>query len=252
MTIRQYSEERKKHQSETLKKKYERGKIKVWNKGKTKETDSRIANHTEEFKKRQAKRMQENNPMFNLETRQKMIETKNEMIAKGQIKFRTGKRPKKVRENIRKGTKKGMNKPEVKAKLRESTKKQWARMRKKLKKAIKSGMNRPKVKERLRQTRLHQVIPLEDTSIEKSVQEELTRRGIKFEKVLIFCDGCYWHGCPIHYPNSRNGNRDRKITQRLTELGYTVLRFWGHEINEDVSKCVDSIEKEVKAICVYS
>ncbi|ADI08891.1 hypothetical protein SBI_05771 [Streptomyces bingchenggensis BCW-1] len=60
-------------------------------------------------------------------------------------------------------------------------------------------------------------------------------------KVAVFIDGCYWHGCPEHYvpPKTNPGYwsgkvakniaRDRDTDQRLTEAGWTVLRFWEHE-----------------------
>ncbi|MCI0385936.1 very short patch repair endonuclease [Streptomyces sp. CNQ085] len=64
-------------------------------------------------------------------------------------------------------------------------------------------------------------------------------------KVAVFIDGCYWHGCPEHYVSPRTnpgywsrkvaGNiaRDRDTNQRLTEAGWTVLRFWEHESPDD-------------------
>jgi DNA mismatch endonuclease (patch repair protein) len=60
-------------------------------------------------------------------------------------------------------------------------------------------------------------------------------------KVAIFIDGCYWHGCPLHYraPASnidywaakvaRNLERDRATSETLRLAGWTVLRFWAHE-----------------------
>ncbi|RDG36384.1 very short patch repair endonuclease [Streptomyces corynorhini] len=60
-------------------------------------------------------------------------------------------------------------------------------------------------------------------------------------KVAVFIDGCYWHGCPEHYVSpktnpgywsekvARNMTRDRDTDQRLTDAGWTVLRFWEHE-----------------------
>ncbi len=73
-------------------------------------------------------------------------------------------------------------------------------------------------------------------------------------KVAVFIDGCYWHGCPEHYvpPKTnqgywsdkvaRNMARDRDTDQRLTEAGWTVLRFWEHESS---SECAAQIAAEV-------
>ncbi|MFF2508328.1 very short patch repair endonuclease [Streptomyces sp. NPDC058067] len=69
-------------------------------------------------------------------------------------------------------------------------------------------------------------------------------------KVAVFVDGCYWHGCPDHYvpPKTnpgywsdkvaRNMARDRETDQRLSEAGWTVLRFWEHESPEECASAV--------------
>ncbi|MFJ5608390.1 very short patch repair endonuclease [Streptomyces sp. NPDC093221] len=60
-------------------------------------------------------------------------------------------------------------------------------------------------------------------------------------KVAVFIDGCYWHGCPEHYVSpktnagywsekvAKNMARDQDTNERLTDAGWTVLRFWEHE-----------------------
>ena len=69
-------------------------------------------------------------------------------------------------------------------------------------------------------------------------------------RVLVFVDGCYWHGCPIHgsIPKSngewwtakigRNVERDCEATRVLTERGWTVLRIWSHEKPADAAQAV--------------
>lgn len=61
-------------------------------------------------------------------------------------------------------------------------------------------------------------------------------------RVLVFVDGCFWHGCPIHcrVPAShtdywkekiaRNSVRDRTTNQVLRNRGWQVLRVWEHEL----------------------
>jgi len=61
------------------------------------------------------------------------------------------------------------------------------------------------------------------------------------QKVAVFIDGCFWHGCPDHSTTpkqntdywgpklARNAARDLDTTQRLSDDGWTVLRFWEHE-----------------------
>lgn len=62
------------------------------------------------------------------------------------------------------------------------------------------------------------------------------------EKVSIFLDGCFWHGCPIHgtcpSTNSRfwrgklkrNKQRDEDVNRILRSKGWRVLRIWQHEL----------------------
>jgi len=60
-------------------------------------------------------------------------------------------------------------------------------------------------------------------------------------RVVVFIDGCFWHGCPDHgtLPKAhrewwrdkieRNRRRDRDTDQRLEEAGWTVIRAWEHD-----------------------
>lgn len=62
------------------------------------------------------------------------------------------------------------------------------------------------------------------------------------ERVAVFVDGCFWHGCPRHYkpPGTRgafwrnkvetNRDRDRRVTRALRKAGWTVLRVWEHDL----------------------
>ena len=67
--------------------------------------------------------------------------------------------------------------------------------------------------------------------------------GFLTQKVAIFADGCFWHGCPRcgHAPITsnasfwvekvaRNKMRDRRISAKLRRTGWHVLRFWEHEL----------------------
>jgi DNA mismatch endonuclease (patch repair protein) len=58
------------------------------------------------------------------------------------------------------------------------------------------------------------------------------------ERLVIFVDGCFWHGCPRHGTRprqnrkfwdekiARNRQRDRLVTRQLRKQGWTVLRLW--------------------------
>lgn len=62
------------------------------------------------------------------------------------------------------------------------------------------------------------------------------------EKVAIFVDGCFWHGCPQHCSQPVNnkafwkkkleGNeaRDRWVTKVLCQHGWRAVRIWEHEL----------------------
>jgi len=70
--------------------------------------------------------------------------------------------------------------------------------------------------------------------------------AIPEKKIAIYCDGCYWHSCPICFDHEvRRGIRgaDALVTKRLKALGWQVFRFWEHEIREDIEKCVETIRE---------
>ena len=64
-------------------------------------------------------------------------------------------------------------------------------------------------------------------------------------RVALFVDGCFWHGCRLHYrhPSSnqtywtaklaRNRRRDRAISRALRSEGWTVIRIWEHELRRE-------------------
>ena len=78
-------------------------------------------------------------------------------------------------------------------------------------------------------------------------------------RVVVFVDGCFWHGCPRCYlrPKSntaywdqkiaRNRRRDRKVTRGLNARGWTVLRIWEHSL---VS--VSVVQKRVNRVLIAS
>lgn len=70
------------------------------------------------------------------------------------------------------------------------------------------------------------------------------------ERVAVFLDGCYWHGCrKCAHPFKTNGQfwrvkinrnrqRDRQTTDRLQSSAVGVLRLWEHEIQRELPRCV--------------
>jgi len=112
-----------------------------------------------------------------------------------------------------------------------------------------------------------------DTRVEKLMEQELAALGvdyvrspsdvfghpdfaIKGKKILIFCDGDFWHGYQIETnPRldvkdnrtfwmtkiNRNMDRDKLVNERLVSEGWTVLRFWEHDIKADAVRCARKI-----------
>lgn len=62
------------------------------------------------------------------------------------------------------------------------------------------------------------------------------------QRLAIFVDGCFWHGCPKHgsYPAihrafwirklGRNRERDKLVNKVLAKQGWKVLRIWEHDL----------------------
>jgi DNA mismatch endonuclease, patch repair protein len=75
-------------------------------------------------------------------------------------------------------------------------------------------------------------------------------------RIAIFVDGCFWHGCPCCYrrPKShqsywdnkvvRNVARDRRVDEQLKGLGWRIVRIWEHELRS-LRGCVLHIRKQL-------
>jgi DNA mismatch endonuclease, patch repair protein len=109
-----------------------------------------------------------------------------------------------------------------------------------------------------------------DTTPELALRSALHRRGLRFrvdvapladlrrradvvfraERLAVFVDGCFWHGCPQHatWPQANgqwwrdkiegNRARDTDTNQRLADAGWTVVRVWEHE---DLDRAVERV-----------
>lgn len=100
--------------------------------------------------------------------------------------------------------------------------------------------------------KLHYTMPRE-TAIEAKMYQELERRGVTFVKqqvidglwvvdalipgarMVIECDGEYWHSLPDMV------ERDRKKDIYLKSRGYKIFRFPEAAIHADVASCVQRI-----------
>lgn len=101
-----------------------------------------------------------------------------------------------------------------------------------------------------------------ETKIEMKVRTTLWKNGVRYrknvkklfgkpdivikkEKLVVFIDSCFWHGCKEHcrIPTSnidywnkkiqRNIERDLKVTEYYVALGWKVIRAWEHEIKNE-------------------
>jgi DNA mismatch endonuclease (patch repair protein) len=75
------------------------------------------------------------------------------------------------------------------------------------------------------------------------------------DRVAVFVDGCFWHGCPEHYRpavkkaefwrEKIDGNRARDIetNDMLLAAGWQVIRVWEHE---DPATAAERIERRLQ------
>lgn len=106
-----------------------------------------------------------------------------------------------------------------------------------------------------------------DTDAELRLRRAVWHKGLRFRvtcrrlpgspdvvftrwRLAIFVDGCFWHGCPIHYTSpktnstfwrqkkAQNRARDKRVDSELKELGWTILRVWEHEVSDDIAAVV--------------
>lgn len=114
-----------------------------------------------------------------------------------------------------------------------------------------------------------------DSAIEWKLRSALHAAGFRYRKhvrifgtpdlvfstkrVVVFIDSCFWHGCRFHYrcPKSnaafwrtkisRNRLRDTRVTRYYRRHGWTVLRFWEHQLKKDLDACVTRVQTALSA-----
>ena len=75
------------------------------------------------------------------------------------------------------------------------------------------------------------------------------------EKIVIFCDGDFWHGYNYRKKKpekkfwrekiERNMRRDKRITRKLRRDGWSVIRLWEHDIERRALVCKNRIVQKV-------
>ena len=120
-----------------------------------------------------------------------------------------------------------------------------------------------------------------NTTPERTLRSALHKAGLRFrkhvrpqyafrctadivfrrQKVCVFVDGCFWHGCRIHFscPNTNaawwkekiqaNIERDHRQSQLLENQGWRVLRVWEHDVsNLALSRVVSEIVSALRPV----
>jgi len=109
-------------------------------------------------------------------------------------------------------------------------------------------------------------MPEHSTGPEMAVRRQLFANGLRYrvqypvpgtprrtidiafpgKKVAVFIDGCFWHGCSEHrnipahnhdwWQNKidQNRSRDRDTDEKLCDAGWIVLRYWEHDLAEQI------------------
>ena len=108
-------------------------------------------------------------------------------------------------------------------------------------------------------SRIMSVIKSKNTKPELIVEKNLKEAKIRFTKhdknilgmpdfamksykLVVFVDGCFWHGCALHFimPKSnvnfwmkkikRNIERRKTVVDTLRKNGWKVVEIWEHEL----------------------
>ncbi len=115
-----------------------------------------------------------------------------------------------------------------------------------------------------------------DTPAEMELRAELHRRGLRYRvdfapirdlrrradivfvgaRIAVFCDGCFWHGCPDHrsWPKRNaawwrakidaNRARDADTNAQLAAAGWLVVRVWEHEDAVEAASKIETLVRE--------
>jgi len=119
-----------------------------------------------------------------------------------------------------------------------------------------------------------QKIPTKRTSIENLLSSCMRKHSIRYrrprkingnpdfriykKKILIFCDGDFWHGYNFdkivfksnpefwHAKLKRNIERDTEVNHILEARGWKVIRFWEHNIRKQLDSCIEIIKASMR------
>ena len=126
-----------------------------------------------------------------------------------------------------------------------------------------------------------QAIKSKGTKIEVALAKALWAKGYRYRKnnktvygcpdltfkkfkIAIFVDSEFWHGKEWKKNKKKiksnrnfwfnkietNIKRDKEVNIELKKQGWTVLRFWGREIEKRLEYCVEEIDKKLHKVKV--
>lgn len=124
-----------------------------------------------------------------------------------------------------------------------------------------------------------QAVKATGSAIEVALAKALYSKGLRYRKndknvygkpdlsfrkykIAVFVDGEFWHGKDWetrkydHKTNKafwchkieQNIERDHDVNRVLHDLGWTVLRFWGNDIKNNLSLCVEQVEMKINEV----
>jgi DNA mismatch endonuclease (patch repair protein) len=80
-------------------------------------------------------------------------------------------------------------------------------------------------------------------------------------RLVVFIDGAFWHG--YDWDKSRNNiksnfefwitkieanmRRDLQVNKLLAERGFTVMRFWDHQVLKELPRCINQIKLYIES-----
>ncbi|MDQ2912654.1 MAG: very short patch repair endonuclease [Chloroflexota bacterium] len=114
-----------------------------------------------------------------------------------------------------------------------------------------------------------------DTAEELELRRALHRRGFRYRihsslpgrpdivfstrRIAVFVDGCFWHGCPLHYTAPRvnwefwkkkveeNRERDVRSDAKLQSAGWAAIHVWQHELGPQLENTLERLSRLLEA-----
>ncbi len=80
----------------------------------------------------------------------------------------------------------------------------------------------------------------------------------RLERLAVFVDGCFWHSCPLHSRPPKNNRRfweeklksnrfrDDYCNRSLRAAGWSVIRFWEHQVAKAPSRCAEEVGRRLR------